>query len=156
MLQIPTKQHPAESIINQYMLGAIAVGLIPIPLVDLVALSALQLKMLHRLANLYGIPFSTNRGNALIAALLGGGVSFSFSRNLASLVKGLPVYGQVTSMISLSIFGGASTYAIGRVFMQHFESGGTFLTFDPQQVSDYYAEQFDKAQKQIRDNSGRP
>ena len=39
---------------------------------------------------------------------------------------------------------GASTYAVGKVFVQHFESGGTFLNFDPEDVRDYYAEQFEK------------
>ncbi|MCI5165392.1 MAG: GTPase, partial [Candidatus Electrothrix sp. GM3_4] len=34
----------------------------------------------------------------------------------------------------------AVTYAVGKVFHQHFASGGTFLTFDPDKVREYYAQ----------------
>jgi hypothetical protein len=39
----------------------------------------------------------------------------------------------------MSIIGGASTYALGKVFIQHFESGGTFLDFDPEKVKEHFA-----------------
>ena len=132
------------------MLGALAVGIIPIPLVDLAILSGIQLKMLHSLARLYAVEFSGELGKSLIASLLGGGVSVS----LAGLLKRILPYGFVTGMISTSIFGGASTYAVGKVFIQHFESGGTFLNFDPQQVKDYYAKQFEKGKEEVKSFAG--
>jgi uncharacterized protein (DUF697 family) len=140
----------ANKIVNNYMLGAIGVGLVPIPLVDLVVLSGLQLNMLHRLAQLYNLDFSRDKGKALIAALLGGTVPLSFSRHLISLSKSIPIYGPAVGIISMSTLGGASTYAIGKVFIQHFESGGTFLTFDPQQVSTYYAQQLKKGTEEAK------
>ncbi len=133
-----SKCYKAESLVNKYMLGSLAVGAIPIPLVDMAALTGLQLKMLHHLADLYGIEFSKERSKVLIASLLGAGIPLSFSRDLARLVKGVPVYGTATSIVSMSILGSTATYAIGKIFIQHFESGGTFLTFDPQKVRDYY------------------
>ena len=145
-----TKTAEGDSIVKRYMLGAFAVGLVPLPLVDVAALSGVQLKMLHSLSNLYGVEFSSHLGKPMIASLLGGSIPVSLSSHVASLVKGIPVYGQLTGMVSRSIFGGASTYAIGKVFIQHFESGGTFLTFDPRQVSDYYADQFEKGRQEVR------
>ena len=44
----------------------------------------------------------------------------------------------------MPVFAGASTYAIGKVFIQHFESGGTFLDFEPAKVRAYFSQQFDK------------
>ncbi|MCP4106117.1 MAG: hypothetical protein GY749_11350 [Desulfobacteraceae bacterium] len=41
----------------------------------------------------------------------------------------------------------ASTYALGKIFIQHFASGGTFLTFDPEKVKAYYAEMFEDGKK---------
>jgi len=135
-----TKVEQANRIVRNYMFGAVGMGFVPIPLVvDLVALSALQLKMLDSLANLYHVEFSKNRGKSLIAALLGGGVPVSFSSNLTHFLKGVPLIDK----ISMSVLGGASTYAIGKVFIQHFESGGTFLTFEPKKVADYYAQQLE-------------
>jgi hypothetical protein len=47
----------------------------------------------------------------------------------------------------MPVISGASTYAIYKVFIQHFESGGTFLDLDPAKVKSYFAEQFTKGKK---------
>ncbi|MDM8561289.1 DUF697 domain-containing protein [Candidatus Parabeggiatoa sp. HSG14] len=143
MAQIKTKIDKAEEIVRKHTVGSIFVGLMPFPYVDLVVLSGIQIDMLRSLADLYNIDFSQHRGKSLLAALIGGCVPVSFSGNVFSWVKGIPIYGQLTGMASMSIFGGAATNAVGKVFIQHFESGGTFLTFEPQKVADYYAQQFE-------------
>jgi membrane protein YqaA with SNARE-associated domain len=38
-----------------------------------------------------------------------------------------------------SLLGGATTYAIGSVFAQHFESGGTLLDFDAKKMRSYFS-----------------
>lgn len=154
MTPIETKANDANNIVNRYMLGSITLGIVPIPIVDLAALSTLQVKMLHSLAKLYEIEFSKNLGQSLIASLLGSTIPLSFARNAASAAKSVPIYGQITGMISMSILGGASTYALGKLFIQHFESGGTFLTFDPQKVADYYAEQLEKGKEKLKGSVG--
>jgi len=47
----------------------------------------------------------------------------------------------------MPVVSGAFTYAIGKVFIQHFASGETFLTFDPEKVRDYYTEMFEEGKK---------
>jgi len=37
------------------------------------------------------------------------------------------------------------------VFVQHFESGGTFLDLDPDKVKSYFSEQFAKGKKVVAD-----
>jgi len=150
MAQTEIKADEATRIVKKHMVGSMVVGLIPIPCVDLVALIGIQLKMLHRLANLYNIEFSKQKGKSLIASLLGGGIPVSLSGSVFSLVKGIPFYGQITGMISMSVFSGASTYAIGKVFTQHFESGGTFLSFEPKKVTEYYEQQFEIGKAKIQ------
>jgi hypothetical protein len=39
----------------------------------------------------------------------------------------------------------ASTVAVGRVFLQHFEAGGTLLDFDPEKMKSYFEAEFNKA-----------
>ena len=132
----------AEHVLRQYTLGAMAVGLVPIPVVDLAALVALQLKMLHSLARTYDIEFKTDLGRSAIASLVGGTVSTSLSPTLAaSLAKLIPGIGQTLASGSASLLNGAATYAVGKVFIQHFASGGTFLSFDPEAVRDYFQTQ---------------
>ncbi len=47
----------------------------------------------------------------------------------------------------MPILCGAATYATGKVFIQHFASGGTFLTFDPAKVKAHYAQMFEEGKK---------
>jgi uncharacterized protein (DUF697 family) len=133
------------------MIASIAAGVIPIPVVDWVVLSGIQLKMLHKLTQLYEIPFSKNVGKSLISALLGGMLPTYATASVAgSLMKLVPFGGTATGMMTMSAFGGASTYALGKVFIQHFESGGTLLTFDPGRMREYFAAQFQQGQEQVR------
>jgi len=142
-----TRTQKASVIVRNYSLAALAVGLIPFPWIDLAALTAVQLKMLHSLANQYNTPFSKDIGKAAITALVGGVLPVEGAASLASLVKIVPGVGQVAGAVSLSILGAAATYAVGKVFMQHFESGGTFLTFDPEKVRKYFEEEFEKGKQ---------
>ena len=132
----------ADHVLRQYTLGAMAVGLVPIPVVDLVALVAVQLKMLHSLAGVYDIEFKADLGRSAVASLVGGTVSTSLSPTLAaSLAKLIPGIGQTLASGSASLLNGAATYAVGKVFIQHFAAGGTFLSFDPEAVRDYFQTQ---------------
>jgi uncharacterized protein (DUF697 family) len=142
----------ADETINRHMLAAFGAGLLPLPLLDLAALAAIQLKLLHSLAGLYGVEFSSQLGKAAIGALSGSGLSVTLSAKLASLAKGLPVLGWAVGPAGAASFAAASTYALGKVFVQHFESGNTFLTFDPEQVKAYYAQQYALGKDEVRKN----
>jgi uncharacterized protein (DUF697 family) len=118
-------------------------GLIPVPLVDLVAVSGVQLKMLADISKIYGVEFQEHRGKALIASLVGYIVPSSLSfGSVGSLLKAIPAVGALVGAPSMALFCGASTYALGKVFIQHFESGGTFLTFDLAKVKEHFQHEF--------------
>ncbi len=138
--ETPKKEEKAESILRNHVLAAMGVGLIPIPLVDIVALTGVQLNLLRKLAKKYNVPFSKDKVKNLLASLLGSGMSVPLAGTLASLVKAVPIIGQTTGALAMPITAGAVTYAIGKVFTQHFASGGTFLNFDPEEVKEYYAQ----------------
>ena len=108
--------------------------------------------MVHSLAQLYQVEFVDQISKSVIAALIGGSVPASLSLNVASLIKGLPIYGLVAGIMTTSIVGGASTYAVGQVFIQHFASGGILLTLDPKAVQNYYIEQYKKGEQEVRKN----
>lgn len=142
---VSSKDEAANKQVRNYAMGAGAIGLVPLPLIDLAALSALQLKMLHSLSKIYGVEFKPSLGKASVSSLLGGVTSLTMAAPLAaSLSKFIPVIGQTLSMGSLAVTSSATTYAVGQVFKQHFASGGTFLTFDPEKVRDYFEEQLEK------------
>jgi uncharacterized protein (DUF697 family) len=136
---------------NTYIYTAMGFGLIPVPVVDFAAISLTQLKMVHSLAKHYDIPFSKNIGKSVIGSLVGGVLPAPIGMAFASMMKAIPVVGTLVGATSVSLFAGASTYALSRVFIQHFEAGGTFLNFDPEAVREYFKEEFNKGKVVVED-----
>jgi uncharacterized protein (DUF697 family) len=130
----------ANETVKNYAYGTAAVGVIPAPGIDLVGMTAVQLAMLHKLSSIYNVKFTKSLARNAIAALIGGGVPFLTGATVASVVKAVPFVGAYVAVLTQPVLGGAVAYGLGKVFIQHFESGGTFLTFDPNKVRDYYEE----------------
>jgi uncharacterized protein (DUF697 family) len=136
----PSKEE-TDRIIRHHVWASMGFGLIPLPLIDFIALTGVQLLMLRKLARLYNIPFRKDKVKNILSALIGGAFPPAVSGPLAaSIAKGVPLIGQTTGAITMPVIAGAATYSIGKVFVQHFASGGTFLTFDPEEVRAYYAD----------------
>ncbi|MDM8523248.1 DUF697 domain-containing protein [Desulfococcaceae bacterium HSG8] len=137
-----------DRLIRHHVYGSMAVGLIPLPLVDFASMTAIQLNMLRVLAKRYGVPFSKDMVKNILSSLVGGAVPVAASGPLAaSLAKAVPAAGMTVGVVTMPIISGATTYAVGKVFVQHFASGGNFLTFNPEKVKDYYAKMFKQGKK---------
>lgn len=138
----------SDIIIRRHVYASIGVGLVPIPLADFMGLTAIQINMLRKLAGLYDVPFFRDAVKNILSSLVGGALPTAVSVPLAiSVTKFVPVMGQTASVLSMPVVAGAATYAIGKVFNQHFASGGTFLTFNPEKVKAYYSEMFKEGEK---------
>ena len=55
----------ASKLVDRFSLWSGAAGLIPIPLVDMAAVGGVQLQMLRRLSEIYGVPFPKIEANRL-------------------------------------------------------------------------------------------
>ena len=121
---------------------------IPIPVADVFAVSALQLDMIRQLSRVYDIDFAETQGKAIITSLTSSTLARAGARSLIKLVPGL---GTVIGGVTVSIFNGASTYALGEVFKRHFESGGTILDFDTERLKKVYKEKFEKGKKVVEE-----
>lgn len=139
----------AHKLIRNYSLGAFMVGLIPIPILDLVLVVALQVRMLQKLGEHYGQPFqSRQRIQSVLASLLAGAaLPYLLMPILFSLVKLIPVVGTIPAIITMPLLLSGTSYAIGRTFMQHYESGGTLLSFDPARMRAVFQAYYKKGQK---------
>ena len=139
------REDSALGIVKRNALWAAGVGLIAVPFVDIAGVTVVQLKMLKELADNYETPFSEELGKSAVASLLAGlGHRQLAFGALASTLKAIPGLGTIIGAVSVPLFGGAVTYATGRVFVQHFESGGTFLSFDPAKVRDKFKQAFEE------------
>ncbi len=141
-LEIRESNTPTEDVgrvVRNHVWISLVVGLAPAPVIDFLGITGIQLNMLRRLSDAYGIPFHAHLGKNILGSVVGG----SFAPSLTfSLIKCIPFLGLAGGMLTMSITAAASTYAVGKVFIQHFASGGTFLSFDPEKVREYYQEMF--------------
>jgi uncharacterized protein (DUF697 family) len=156
--EAPTPEHRhalAAKLVDRFAVWSGVAGLIPLPVVDVVAVGGLQIQMLRRLSQVYGVEFSENRGKALVASLAGTMIPTTSGMGAASALKTVPLLGMLASAFVMPVLSAGFTYAIGKAFIQHFESGGTLLDFNP---PDY--REFIKSQKEMWDSrmgrSGQP
>lgn len=147
----PERKAITDKMIKNHMYGAMGVGLVALPVLDFLALTGIQIRLLYKLSNFYEMPFSKDRAKKIIGALIGSAVPVAAAGPMASVIKVIPLIGQTTGALTMLVTGGASTYALGHVFVQHFESGGTFLDFDPEKVREYFAELYCEGQKVAKD-----
>lgn len=130
----------AQSIIKNHMIWSMGAGLIPVPIADFFAVSAIQLDMIRQMSKVYDVDFKMSEGKAIITSLTGSGLA----RLGARAVKFIPGMGSIVGGVTMSVLSGATTYALGEVFRKHFETGGTFLDFDPERLKKYYNDKFEK------------
>jgi uncharacterized protein (DUF697 family) len=124
-------QSTPEELIRNYVLLSVGAGILPFPVIDLAALTGIQLRMLYKLSEMFGVQFSEHRVRHLVTALVGGAGAGLFATGpVASLLKMIPVVGQLGGVAAMPVVGGASTYAVGYLFLEHFKTGGTFETLD--------------------------
>jgi uncharacterized protein (DUF697 family) len=135
----------AENQIKTYVIGSVAASIVPIPVFDIAAVAAIQLRMIQKLSDLYDRPFSESAVRNVVAALGGGVFGFGAGAAVAvSLAKFVPGIGWMLGMVSLPVVAGATTYAIGRVFVRHYEEGGSVFDLRADTMRGYYQQQYEK------------
>lgn len=142
----------ATKLVDRFATWSGVAGLLPIPVVDLVAVGGLQLQMLRRLSQIYDVPFSDNRGKAVLSSLLGAMIPTATGLGAADVLKAIPIIGTVISAFVTPALAAGATYAIGRVFIQHFGSGGTLLDFNPPDYREFLRGQKDMWVQRTKSN----
>jgi len=142
----------ASPIIKRYSLIAAGIGIIPLPLIDTVLISGVQVKMVYDLAKAFDVPFEESRAKALVGSLVGGIAPLGIAGGVASLVRTIPFIGMAAWYFVGPALAFASTYAVGKVFSEHFQTGGTLLTFDADKIRAHYQREFEAALKSKKAN----
>ena len=135
-----TKDQLVDDIIRTHVLWAIGGGLIPIPIVDLVAVTGVQVDMIRQIAKAYDQSLTDSQAKVWISALSGSLVA----RFGAGAIKLIPGVGSIIGGVSMSIMSGATTYALGQVLRRHFDDGGSAYDFNADNFKDYFQDQFNK------------
>ncbi len=142
------KNAHAETVIRNHVFWSMGTSfIIPIPVADVFAVSALQLDMIRQLCRVYELDFAETRGKAIVSALTTSSLTRVGARSFIKLIPGV---GQLIGGVAVSIFNGASTYALGEVFKAHFNNGGTILDFDVERLKKVYNDKFEKGKKVVK------
>jgi uncharacterized protein (DUF697 family) len=104
--------------------------LIPIPFVDVVGATGIQLTMMKKLSEFYGVTFNEKMAKKILISLCGGIVPTLIAPGVKSLVKFIPIIGYPLVVATTPLLEATSTYAMGRVISEHFAKGGNFINFD--------------------------
>jgi uncharacterized protein (DUF697 family) len=112
----------ARKIVDRHRNYAVLGGLVPLPVANIASVTAVNLRMVKQLSELYGAPFQRDRTRSFIVGLIGGavptGVGAAASSTLMWIVPGGLLWGLGASALTA----GALTRCIGLVFIESFES----------------------------------
>jgi uncharacterized protein (DUF697 family) len=104
-------------------------GIIPVPLANYAGVTAAIVRMVKVLSDHYNVPFEHDRARAIVIGLVAGvapsGLGTIASSALVYVVPGGAFLGLAVSSFSAM----ACTRGIGRLFVDHFESGATLVDF---------------------------
>jgi len=135
----------ADRVIKKHVIWSTGAGLIPIPVADLAAVTAVQVSMLEELAVIHGVQYSESVLKSFVTALTGG----MAARLGASALKAIPGLGSVIGGVSMSVMSGASTYAIGQVARRQFDDSADLAKVDLGKAKQDYKEAYEQGKDYV-------
>ena len=146
-----TRKDEAGRIVSKYVGWSAGTGAIPFPVWDIVAVGAVQVKMVKELLDLYDSPFAESKLKSSVSVLLG-----SLSPHLlagvtaVSLFKFIPGVGHVLAAFTLPMLSSAASYAVGKVMIAHLEGGGSMADFNPSAVKEQFKDAFEEGKTKVK------
>lgn len=139
----------AEQIVRKHMYCAAGIGCIPVPIVSLIGVAGFQAAMVKELSNHYGVKFNDHLVRNIVLALIGSlthrVVSAGVVGGLFKFIPGMAA--AILSVLAVPAVAGGLTYAMGRVFIKHFEDGGTLLDLNVAKSKEFFQSQYKVGQK---------
>jgi uncharacterized protein (DUF697 family) len=119
----------AIAIVSRHAAYAAVGGIIPLPLINLAGVTTIIVRMVKVLSDQYGVPFERDRARAIVVGLVGGimptGAAAVAMSSLFYILPPSAFMGLAVSSVTAATF----TRGIGRIFVEHFESGATLDDF---------------------------
>ena len=135
----------ADQTVHHWCQWATLAGFVPVPVIDILSISATQAKMVHSLCQIYDKQFEREALASIISGLVGGSLTGLVSASLAfTLIKNIPVVGSTFSALTQPAVAYGVTYALGAVFIQHFEANREMSELSVKEVEEYFLEQYKK------------
>jgi len=125
-----------------YALAAGGAGAVPLPVVDIPLVLAIQTKLFHTVASIYQQPMNAQRATEISSAL---GLGFLGRHGVRQLVKLAPIPGLGSGVGAL--YAAASTFALGSALCEYFSRVLDGDVPDRKALRQLYAEEFRKGKQ---------
>jgi len=121
----------AMKIVYRYMAVSAGAALIPVPGVDTAILAGVHVALIKELCDHYSVSFTEHTARNVLIAIVASVVPATIGSFAGrGILKLLPSGARIIGWALMSASSAAFSYGIGRLFILHFESGGTLLSFD--------------------------
>lgn len=144
-----TTNQQADDIIRNHAWFSTVPGFAPVPLLDLLGITAVQLDMIKQLCRIYEKEYDEQRGKAVVLSLGGAMLSRIPGYAFRSAFKAVPLVGWALGGVSLAAFAAAGTYAVGEVFKEHFDQGGALHDLNPESFRKFYREKWEEGKRMV-------
>jgi uncharacterized protein (DUF697 family) len=136
-----TKARIQEIIKNRSLLAA-GLGIVPVPVFNLVSATAVQIAMVQTITRLYNVEVKKSWIKNILASVLGGFTATGLSVAAAGGLGAAPLVGTSLAVLSAPALNGLTTYAVGYMFVRYFESPDGFLKANVKALGGWFKEGF--------------
>lgn len=132
------KDDAADSVIRNHALLAAGAGLIPVPGMDVAAVTGIQINMIRKLSEIYQVPFDATDVRTILSATATTGLSKLVSYAVNSYTSLFSEFGSFSDNLTHGLVAGAATFGTGEIIQAHFEKGGNMLNLNYTHFISYY------------------
>lgn len=140
---LQSKHFAAQNIVKAHMATGGAMALLPIPVFDFASLAGTQLNLVRVLSQHYNVDFDETTAKAVLVSLFCGVIPLVTIVGLSSVAKIIPGIGTIGGGVGMSVLSGGIVYAVGQVFIKHFEQGGSLVDFESKEWVDTFKQNFE-------------
>jgi uncharacterized protein (DUF697 family) len=138
-----------EEIIKNRALLAAGMGLVPVTVLNLVSVAAIQISMVQSITRLYNIEVKKSWIKNVIAAAGGGLGAVTLSGAAAKSLVAAPLIGTSLAVLSAPAMNGLATYAVGYMFIRYFESPEGLLKANAAALREWLQEGFKDGREKL-------
>lgn len=134
--------------IVSYSLSAGFAAAIPVPAASIATVIAIQAKLFHSIANVYGLPLSKQSLSEIGSAI---GIGVLAGMGGRELLKLIPVYGQTVALGVSGLYTAAVTYALGNTLCFYFAQTQRGKALTQESLREVFKAEFARGRKMLRE-----
>ncbi|UUX48471.1 YcjF family protein [Nisaea acidiphila] len=142
---VSLRREQAKDIVAKYAAWSSAFGVLPIPFADIAGISGTQVAMVVALCKHYGVPFSKSWVRTILGAIVGGVAPWAVTSGVVTtFLKSVPGWGLGVGFVGMAGLSNIATRTIGKLFIEHFEAGGSLEDVDTDAMKESLSEEMKK------------